>query len=148
MMARMEISGIDACLAGLEDMIDKTPQLRDDILEAEANVIEPALRQSIAQERLIRSHSLQKSITRRKTTVAGVPGIRIGPSGEHHRYLPSNGKSGIVTAGYVGYVGEYGIPRRGIKGREWLKRALEKSKSQAYAAADAVYYKFMDKQNL
>lgn len=146
-MARIEVSGLDAFLAGLEDMAEQTPQLRDAILEAEADVIEPALRESIADERLIRTHKLQQSIKRRKAKSAGVPVIRIGPSGEHHRYLPSNGKNGVVAAGYVGYIGEYGIQSRGIRGREWLRKGIEKSKGQAFDAADAVYDKFMKNHN-
>lgn len=147
-MARLEVSGVDAILAGLEDMIDNTPQLRDDILDAEAKVMEPAIRRSIAAERLIRSGKLYKSIQSRKVKSAGVPAIRIGPTGEHHRYLPSNGKNGIVTAGYVGYAGEYGIASRGIKGRQWLKKAIDKSQNQAFEAAEAVYDNYIKKSNL
>lgn len=135
-------------MAGLDDMAEQTPQLRDAILEAEADVIEPALKQSIVDTRLVRTGQLKNSIARRKLKSAGVPVIRIGPTGEHHRYLPSEGKDGVVTAGYVGYAGEYGIPRRGIKGREWLKKGIEKSQSQAFDAADAVYNNFMDKHKL
>lgn len=147
-MARIEVSGLDAMLSGLEDMIEKTPQLRDDILNAEADVIEPALRRSIADERLVRSSKLQQSIKRRKMKLAGVPIIRIGPVGLHHRYVPTVSKTGTVHAGYVGYIGEYGIAGRGIKGREWLKKGLAKSQSQAFDAADVVYDKFMDENKL
>lgn len=147
-MARIEVSGMDALLAGLDDMAEQTQQLRDDILEAEADVIEPALRRSIADERLIRSGKLMQSVSRRKVKVGGAPAIRIGPVGEHHRYLPSKGKSGIVNAGYVGYIGEYGIKSRGIKGREWLKKGIEKSQNQAFDEADAVYDNYMKKNHL
>lgn len=147
-MARIEVSGFDALLAGLEDMAEQTPQLRDAILEAEADVIEPALRKSISDERLVRSGKLQQSISRRTVKSAGVPVIRIGPAGEHHRYFPSKGKTGIVTAGYVGYIGEYGLPSRGIRGREWLRKGIEKSQGQAFDAADAMYDKFMKDHKL
>lgn len=147
-MARFEVSGLDALIAGLEDMVEQTPQLRDDILNAEADVIEPALRSSISEEGLVRSGRLRSAIRRRKITSAGIPVIRIGPMGEHHRYYPSSGKSGIVNAGYVGYVAEYGIKSRGIKGRNWLQKGLDKSRSAAYDAADAVYDDFMKKNNL
>lgn len=147
-MARFEVSGADALIAGLEDMADKTPQLRDAILDAEAGVIEPALRQSIVDTRLVRTGKLMRSVKSRKVKSGGVPAIRVGPSGEHHRYLPRKGKSGIVDAGYVGYIGEYGIPRRGVKGREWLKKGLEKSRGAAFDVAEAVYDQFLHKNNL
>lgn len=150
-MARLEVSGIDALLAGLDDMAESVPQLRDAILETEADVIEPALRRSISDEGLTRSFTLQRSISRRKIKLAGVPVIRIGPAGEHHRYLPSgrrSNSSGVVSAGYVGYIHEYGVPRRGIKARQWLKKGVEKSQSAAFDAADSVYDNFMKKHNL
>lgn len=147
-MARFEVSGLDAMMAGLEDMARDIPQLRDAILEAEADVIEPGLRRSIADERLVRTAKLQGSIKRRRMMSAGVPVIRIGPSGEHHRFLPSHGKSGITSAGYVGYIGEFGVPSRGIKGREWLKKGIERNSGAAFDAADAVCDKFMKQHNL
>ncbi|MGM9669721.1 MAG: hypothetical protein ACI3VZ_08215 [Faecousia sp.] len=147
-MARIEVSGMDALLAGIYDMAEKTPQLRIDILEAEADVIEPALRRSIVDERLVRTGKLLRSIRRRKVKHFGAIAICIGPTGEHHRYLPSDGKSGIVSAGRVGYIGEYGIKSRGIRGREWLKKGIEKSKNQAFDAADVIYDNYMKNNNL
>lgn len=147
-MARMEVSGCDALISGLEDMLKSAPQIRDAILDAEADVIEPAVRKSILDERVYRSGNLYRSIARKKGKLAGIPVIRIGPEGEHHRYLPSSGKSGIVVSGYVGYIHEYGVPSRGIKARRFLEKAVEKSKSQAYSAAEAVYDKYMKNNNL
>lgn len=147
-MARLEVSGLDALLAGLDDMAEKTPQLRDDILKAEADVIEPALRRSIVDERLVRSSKLRDSIKRRTVKYGGIPAIRIGPVGEHHRYMPSRGKSGVVNTGYIGYIGEYGIPSRGIRGREWLRKGIEKSQGQAFDAAEAVYDNYMKNNKL
>lgn len=147
-MARIEVSGLSTLIAGLEDMVKQTPQLRDDILDAEADVVEPALRRSIADVRLVRTAKLMESISRRRQTSGDVPVIRIGPVGDHHRYAPSSGKSGVVSAGYIGYIGEYGIKSRGIPGREWLKKGVEKSQGKAFDAADAVYDKYMNKNNL
>ena len=145
-MARMDTNGYDVTLAGLDDMIEHLPELRDAMLKAEADVIEPSLRQSVVSAGLVDSGQLRRSIKRKRDRVGGVPGIRIGPTGEHHRYLPSKGKDGVVSAGYVGYIGEYGITRKGIKGREWLKKGLETSKSAAFDAAEKEYNAYMDKQ--
>lgn len=147
-MARLDVSGCDALIAGLEDMAKSAPEIRGKILDAEADVIEPAIRESIRSENLIRSGKLLQSITRRKATSAGLPIIRIGPTGEHHRYLPSRGKSGIVTAGQVGYIQEYGVPRKNIKARLFLTKALEKSTSAAYDAAEKVYNDYLKTKNL
>lgn len=147
-MARIEITGFEALLGGLEDMAVKTPELRDAILAAEADVVEPAVRQAVPSHNLVRSGKLLLSIGRTKSKSKGIPAIRIGPKGEHHRYLPRKGKTGIVTAGYVGYIYEYGMDRRGIPARKWLTHAVEQSKGPAYRAADAVYDDYLKKHNL
>lgn len=147
-MARFEVLGVEALIGGLEDMAESVPKLRDEILEAEADVVEPAIKKSIMDCGLVRSGRLLRSITRKKTKSGGVPAIKISPEGEHHRYLPSKGKSGVVSAGYVGYLNEYGLPSRGIKARKFLERAIAKSKGPAYDAADAVYYKYQQKNKL
>ena len=147
-MARIVVDGCDALLAGLEDMADKVPELRDAILEAEADAAEPIIRQGVVVAGLVKTGTLRDSIGRKKMTSYGVPVIRIGPQGEHHRYVPSAGKKGIVTSGNVGYVHEYGVPRRGIRARQWLTNAVLKAKGPAYDAADKVYDEYMKQHNL
>lgn len=146
-MARFEISGTDIFASGLQDMLNDLPQLRDDILKAEADVIEQYMGQSITSSGLVRSGVLRQSIRQRKRKDS----IAIGPDGEHHRYTPSgkrSGANGIVTAGYVGYIHNYGIPRRGIPAREWAEKAVEKGQGPAMDAAEKVYDEFLKKQDL
>ena len=147
-MARLEVSGLDSLIADLDKLATQTTQLQEDILTAAADKVEPALRRSIAAEDLIRSGRLHLSIKRRKAKVDGVPIIRLGPVGEHHRYLPSPGRRGIVHAGYVGYIAEYGIKSRGIKGKNWLQKGVTGSQNEAFDAADAVHEKYLKNNNL
>ena len=147
-MARIEISGMEAVIADMDTLAEHVPQLRDDILATQADVVESALRRSIASEGLIRSGQLHRSIKRRKTKVGGIPAIRLGPAGEHHRYLPSPGQRGIVNAGYVGYIAEYGIKSRGIKGRNWLQKGVARSQNEALNAADFIHEKYLNNNNL
>lgn len=147
-MARIVVDGCDTLLAGLEDMVEELPELRDAILDAEADAAEPIIRQGVVTAGLVRSGTLRDSIGRKKMTSRGVPEIRIGPQGEHHRYIPSPGKKGIVTSGNVGYVHEYGVPRRGIPARQWLTNAVLKATGPAYDAADKVYNEYMKQHNL
>lgn len=147
-MARLEMSGLDSLIADLNSLGEQTANLQADILTSMADVMEPALRRSIVSEGLVRTGRLQLSIQRRKTKVRGVPAIRLGPMGEHHRYLPSSGQRGIVHAGYVGYVAEYGNKSRSIKGREWLQKGVVRSQNEAFDAAEAVHDKYLKNNNL
>lgn len=146
-MARFEISGTDIFASGLQDMLDDLPQLRDDILKAEADVIEQYMIQSVTSNGLVRSGVLRQSIRQRKRKDS----IAVGPDGEHHRYTPSgkrSGANGIVTAGYVGYIHNYGVQSRGIPAREWVEQAVEKGKGPAMDAAEKVYDEFLKKHDL
>ena len=133
-MARFEVSGLDVILEGLWDMAESTPQLRDDILNAEADVIEPAIKNSLSVKGLVRTGKLKASIARRKYKRS----IRIGPQGDHH---PG------ISSGKLGGIQEYGSARRNIKGRYWMKAGVESNLGKAYAAADKVYDEFMKKHN-
>ena len=147
-MAMMFVSGLDSVLTDLKNTAENIPQLRDEILEAQADIVEPAVRGSIANEHLVRSGRLYGSVSREKTKWKGNPAIRIGLRGEHHRYLPSPGKDGIVTNRYVAYVGEYGIPSRGIRARHFMLKAVKASEEKAHRAAVSVHDQYMKKYNL
>ena len=147
-MAHLEVSGLDSLIGDLDSLAEQTSQLQADILTAVADKVEPALHRSIATEGLVRTGRLQSSIKRRKTNVGGIPAIRLGPVGEHHRYLPSPGQRGITHAGYVGYIAEYGIKSRGIKGRNWLQKGVARSQTDAFNAADTVHEKYLKNNNL
>ena len=147
-MARIEVNGFDAALGGLIDMADRLPDLRNAILEAEADVLEPAIRQAVASNGLALTGKLAASIGRSKGKSGGIPVIRIGPTGEHHRYMPSKGRNGIVTSGYVGYVYEYGLARRKIRPRAWLSGAVATARGPAFRAAETVYDNYLKDHNL
>lgn len=138
-MAFISISGLDPLIADINTLASKTPAMRDKMLEAEADVIEPALCKSAPQ----RSGKLSQSIKRRKRGST----IRLRPMGEHHRYVPITG-SGIVESGYVGYINEYGLPSRGIGAREWMGKAVSQNESAALAAAEREHDKFLKECNL
>lgn len=147
-MASFSVDGCDSLIAGLADMAESIPELRDTILKAEADAAEPIIRQGVSAAGLVDSGALQRSIGRSQVKHDGAPAIRIGPKGEHHRYLPSKGKNGIATAGNVGYVHEYGAPSRGIRARRWLSNASDRAKGPAFDVAEAVYDDYMKKHNL
>lgn len=138
-MAFISVSGLDSLIADIGTLASKSPAMRDRMLEAEANVIEPAIRNASPH----RSGRLSESIKRLKRGAT----IRIRPVGEHHRYVPVHG-SGIVTAGYVGYINEYGLPSRGISAREWMGKAVSKNEAAALAAAEREHDKFLKECNL
>lgn len=142
-MARFAVSGIDTLIAGLDDMIQTFPEIRDNILDAEADVLEPAIRRAAP----FRTGRLRQSIKRRHVSHSSGNEIRIGPVGEHHRYVPKHGDGKAMNRD-VAFTLEYGSPRRNISARNWMSQAVEKNKAKAFDAAEKVYYNHFDKLNL
>ena len=145
-MAELEVSGLSELIQDLDALADSEPEICRDILKAQADVVEPALKRAITSHGLVRSAKLLTSIARRTGRSKGGQAIRIGPKGEHHRYFPKNG-SGIVSAGYVGYIAEYGIQSRGIKPRLWMKEAVSASREKAAEAAEKIYDTHLKNKN-
>ena len=146
-MAELQVAGIGELIRDLNALAEDTPALCDQILQAQAEVVEPALKRSISANGLRRTGRLLASIARRKGRSKGGPAVRIGPRGEHHRYYPRTG-SGVVSAGYVGYIHEYGLPSRGIKASKWAASAVSDSQEKTMAAAEQVHDRMLQKHNL
>lgn len=147
-MATIEVSGIELILNDIDRMNSKSSEARKKILTAEADILEPAIRQAIRSEGLVRSGKLLESIERSEKMRKQDPVIIISPIGEHHRYVPSRGKGGIVNSAQVGYLNNYGLPRRHIRARNFIEKAIRLSEERMNDAAEKAYDEFLKSINL
>ena len=147
-MAELRVSGITGLIEDLGRLVRSTPKLRREILNAEADVLEPAVRNGVTEAGLVQSGKLRASIGRTDRTSLGASVIQIGPSGVHHLYRPSPGHKGIARAGHIGYIHEYGVPSKGMKARRWMANAVDRNAGKAYSAGVAAFDKHMKKHNL
>lgn len=146
-MARIEMNNsITTMITDLSRAAENIPNLRKQLLQAEADVVEPALRSAIVAEGLVDSGNLRDSIGRtfRKQSTE----LLVGPSGVHHKSLSSSFSVKEFRNGHLGYIFEYGAPLRGIRARRWMSKTVSRVTGQAFDAADAVYYKFMKDHKL
>lgn len=146
-MARLEMNNsITSFIRDLERAADNIPQLRKRMLEAEADILEPALRSAITSRGLVDTGVLRDSIGRsfRKKGTE----LLVGPSGAHHRYISRNWTAETVRAGHVGYIHEYGAPQKGIRPKLWMKTTVLKVGGKALGAAEAEYEKYLKNNNL
>lgn len=137
-MAQINVSGVSECIADLDRLISNAPMVCSKMVEAAADVVEPAIVSAAGSDMGVRSGRLVGSIGRKKKRTGGGPSIKIGPTGVHHTYLPRH-SSGVTMASYLGYIYEYGAARRHILGRKWLQKAVKRSASAAYAAEEKVF---------
>ena len=145
-MAQMEVNdGLENLIRDLEAAAEDLPDLRRTILNAQADLVEPALRSAVGSSGLVRSGKLRDSI-RRSSRKQGTE-IHVGPTGVHHRYLRISG-SGKAMSGHVGYIHEYGAPSRGIRPKKWMAGAVAGVSEKAYKAAETAHDEYMKNHNL
>lgn len=144
-MAQLNVNSVSALISDLASAADQFPELREQMLTAQADLVEPAVRSAVVAAGLRDTGTLQASIGRVKKEQGSK--ILIGPSGVHHRYVRRTG-SGEVRSGHVGYIHEYGAPARGIRAKKWMSGAVQNVSGKALDAAEAVYDEYMKKHNL
>lgn len=146
-MARLEMNNsMTTYIRDLEKLADDTPQLCKEMLNAEADVVEPALRAAIASKGLVDTGTLQSAIGR--SSRKNGRELLVGPSGYHHSYVPKSGPARRVRAGHVGYIHEYGAPQQGIRPKKWMRSTIAQVRSKALNAAEAAHDKFLRDNNL
>lgn len=146
-MAQIEYNNsITTYIKDFDRFIHSMPEMEKKMLEAEADVVEHALKLSISSEGLVKSGRLSDSIGR-STSLSGTK-ILLGPSGIHHTYVNKAGRANALRAGHLGYIFEHGAPRRNIRGRHWMTKAVQKSQADAIEAAEKVRDQYLNNHNL
>lgn len=150
-MATLEMTGITSLCNGISSLAKDFPSVGKAILNAEVEVMENQLKQSLSQSGLIRTGRLRDAVSGDVREYGSRLRSVVGPTGEHHKYSPSgkNPKAdGIARSGHIGYIHNYGVPSRGIPAREWAEKAVEKGQGPAMDAAEKVYDEFLKKHDL
>lgn len=146
-MASLDMNNsITTLLSDILGAAEDFPQLRKQILEDQADIVEPALKASLASEGLVDTGDLRDSIGR--STRKNGTEIRIGPSGIHHRRVSRSGRIQELRNGHLGYIYEYGAPGRGIRPRKWMSKAVSRTRGKALDAAETANNQYLKKHNL
>lgn len=145
-MAQLEYNSLTALISDLASFSEAVPEMGKQMLQAEADVVEPEQKRSLSAEKLVRFGRLQDSIGR-STKNKGMT-VLVGPSGDHHKYVTKAGRARALRAGHLGYILEHGAPRRNIRGRKWMSKAVQKTQAQALDAAEKVRDQYLNNHNL
>lgn len=136
-MASFNATGIDGLRLSLEELADLPEAVLLDMLEAEGEVVKRAQSGQLAA--FARTHQLEQSISvsgKLKRNRTGTPGISVYPQGVR--------RDGRTRNAEVGFIQEYGAPRRGIKPAQWMRKANAKAEEEAVRAAEKVYQDWLD----
>ena len=146
-MASVSIYVLDELELSLADLARLPDDVTDGMLEEGAKVIVREMKKTAPRD----TGQLSASIAAGKVK-RGRDGKRIYvyPSGTRKKTAAYRSKTGArpVRNAEVGFILEYGAPRRGLPARQWVWKASEAAADEAVGQAKQVYEKYLKKLNL
>ncbi len=139
-MARLEVNGLDALLEDLSAIAQLPDSVAEDILNAEADVIQPE-QQRAAQEMLTGDYATgatARSIKRSK--------VKKTSSGKSLTIYLRGRRGDGKDAAEVAFINEYG--KKGQPARPFIRTANERAGDRAAKAGEKVYNDFLDGHGL
>ena len=139
-MGTMSVSGLDDLIGDLDELARLPDSVTDQMLNAEADVIEAAQRSEASRmwKGPYYTGTTAASIKKGKIKRTGLDkSITVAPQGHNKR--------GTRNA-EVAFVNEFG--KRGQPGRPALKTANERKEQEAVAAGEKVYHAYLDGKKL
>lgn len=168
-MAKFNAEGIDGLMLSLEEFSEIPDDVVEQMLDAAGEVVVAAHKKSIRSFNLVDTEKLLGSIKAHKK-VGTRNGAReryvlVYPTGKHGarkrekvtkaykrskhgRMYTVGGDIKDVTNSEVGFIHEFGAPKKGIKAKQWMRTANDACASEMVAAEFAVYDRWLKSKNL
>lgn len=168
-MAKFNAEGIDGLMLSFQEMQEIPDDVVEDMLEAAGDVVVDAQRQSIIAMGLVDSGRLLNSIKahakigringQRKRYVLVYPEGKHGTRNrkqvtkaykrsKHGRTYTVGGDTVDVTNNEVGFIHEFGAPKKGIPAQQWMRAANEACADAMVQAELAVYDRWLKSKDL
>ena len=170
-MAKFNAQGIDGLLLSMEAFAALPDEVVEDILDAGATPVVAEQKRVLKSMGLYKSHKLHDSIQGfhkvGKRDGEHKRYVLIYPYGVRGQYMSrlqhkfgyatkfragrkytTGGKRVNVTNNDVGFIYEFGAPKRGIKPRNWMKKANINAEESMVQAEFAVYDRFLKSKDL
>lgn len=169
-MAQFNAKGISELGLSLKEIEEIPDEVAYEMLDAAAEVVTEAQKRSLRSLGLVDTGKLANSITAYRRKDYRQPKdqqryVIVHPDGQHHtfqsrvktktykrsksgRQYTTGGKRVSVSASEVGFIHEFGAPKKGIAASQWMSRANEASAAEAVEAELAVYDRWLKSKNL
>ena len=168
-MARFNATGIQGLALSMTEFAAIPDDVVEEMLDAAARVVVRYHKAEIRSLGLVRSGKLAGSIEAHKKAGSARNDFKryvlVYPTGRHHIYqsrvvtktykrsksgrtYTTGGGTKVATNGEVGFVQEYGVPRRKYKGTGWMSRANDEASEEMTNAEFAVYDRWLKSLNL
>lgn len=145
-MAQFEISGLDDLILSLEELAQLPDEVAAEMLTAEGEVIKAAQQQSLQSAGLVDTGQLQASIKldKKLRKKGDERSMLVYPQGTRRDAKHKHGERNAT----IGFVHEFGAPKRGIPPSQWMRTANESAADAAVDAAGQVYDKYLKDKGL
>ena len=168
-MAKFNAQGIEGLELSMKEFEEIPDDVVEEMLKAGGAVVAAAQRKKIRSLGLVKTGKLLESIQAVSKAGGAKNGWRrhvlVYPAGKHgsrkRRTVTKaykNSKSGrtytyggdvkTVTSGEVGFIQEFGAPRKGIKAKQWMRLANEESADAMVQAEFEVYDRYLTSKDL
>ena len=160
------VKGLDEFSLSLKEMAELPESVKDNMLQAGADILIPALKRKLEALGLVDSKKLRDSIKAFRKIRYGEPVYKIYPAGKrgqrkrravtktyknskHGRTYTVGGDTVDVTNGEVGFIHEFGAEKtRHIPAKMWMLTTVEENAAKVEAAEAAVYDEWLKSKNL
>lgn len=161
-MARFAVHGLDALIEDMLALSEIPESVVDNMLKTSADIALRAMKQSIQSLGLVDTSQLLNSLVAvqkrnkqgkiyyliyprgtRKDMYVGAKLRRVSIKGQR-----KNGQAIKMTNNDVGFVLEFGAPRKNKKAYQWMRTALEGCADEVLAAQTRIYDEWLKSKNL
>lgn len=164
-MAKFNAQGIEGLELSLQEFAEIPDEVVEEMLDAAAEVTVRAHKMEIRTLGLVDTGKLAGSIKAFKKVKDRKRFVLVYPAGKHGirnrkkvTKTYKNSKSGRtytvggdtkdVTNSEVGFIHEFGAPKRGIPAKQWMRKANAKCAADVEAAEFAVYDRYLKSKGL
>ena len=164
-MAEFKATGADDLELSLQEIAEIPDNIVQDMLAAAGEVVVAAQKRMIMRLGLVDTGKLLNSIKPFAKRSRGKPYVLIYPSGKHGsrnrrlvtktykrskhgRTYTVGGDIKEVTNAEVGFILEFGAPKKGIRAKQWMRKANEESADAMVEAEFTVYDRWLKSKNL
>ena len=140
-MADFVTTGVDDLMREIEMLAGIPDEVMEEMLRAEAGVVEAHQRRRLAELRM-------KEPTGQTVEAIGTGAVKRDREGRPCVYVYPRGKrrERDTRNAEVGFILEYGAPRRGIAPRQWMRLANAKAEREAAKAAEGIFKSWQEKR--
>lgn len=169
-MAEFRASGANDLMLSLKELEEIPHEVQYQMLDAGADVLIAAQKNSVRAKGLVKDKKLLNSISAHRKLSKDKygyfsPSVLVYPEGQHHKYrrrvvtkvykrskhgrtYTVGGNLKTVTNAEVGFIQNFGARHRGIRPTSWMDTANEQAAGAVEAAEAAVYDRWLKSKNL